>query len=822
MSTTQPLDYYIKLTPELESFRFKGEVTIRLKADEAVDRVDLNLLELAVWQCRLEYNDQWRPLSFTVDPAREILSITLPESRKGELRIRIDYEGLINDKMAGFYRSRYTHQGQTRYIAVTQFQESAARQAFPCMDHPRYKAVFTLELLVPRGMTVIANTLAGQTQELDDHRQRVVFEPTPRMSTYLVFFGVGAFEQVRDDQDPRVRVIHLPGLAHTTELGLTFGRQALHYCEEYYGIPYPLPKMDLIAIPDFAFGAMENWGAITFRENLLLHFADLTSRAGVQRICEVIAHEIAHQWFGNLVTPEEWKYLWLNESFATYFGYGAVAHYNPQWEVWQQFLNNETATALSRDGLKETFAIEIPGGEHVVINSSTAPIIYNKGASIMRMIEGYIGGDAYRAGVHAYLEKHRYGCARSQDLWQAFETASSQPITAMMHSWIGQPGHPLIKVVRQGDTLTVRQERFTYLPTESGLTTWNHDDRSSRQALILDSTADELQLPPDCAFYKLNNHQTGFFRTQYTDENNMAALGRAIEEGTLGAEDRWGIQNDLFAMVRAHKIPLSAYLSFLDHYAEEKDYLPMISICGHLGQAFITVPEDQQGAVAEKGRILALGALKRINYLPPDEEPLTNALLRDQLLCQAALWNAEEAQSFARQQFQALTAGKPVHPDIAKSVMQIGALMEGEAALDWLVQRFDQSPSEHERLNILAALGFFRQWPLIEKALTFTLDRVPPRNRFLTITAAAVNPFALPHLWTWYLDHLTDLEAFHPLLYERVITSVWPYAGLGFPEDVYQFGEQYIKDHPQLADAAKLAMENLAINQQMRNGGLAG
>ena len=158
-------------------------------------------------------------------------------------------------------------------------------------------------------------------------------------------------------------------------MGLSFGRRALRYCEEYFAIPYPLNKMDLIAIPDFAFGAMENWGAITFRENLLLYFADLTSKAGIQRICEVIAHEIAHQWFGNLVTPEDWKYLWLNESFATYFGYGAVAHYHPQWEVWQQFLNNETATALDRDGLKGTIAIEIPGGEHVVINSSTAPTV---------------------------------------------------------------------------------------------------------------------------------------------------------------------------------------------------------------------------------------------------------------------------------------------------------------------------------------------------------------------------------------------------------------------------------------------------------------
>ena len=394
MPSVYPIYYRITITPDLERFQFKGSVAVRLNARKLTRTVELNILELAIWHCRFCLGDDCSgdtvPLPFSVNSAEETLTISLPEAVKGEFVIRIDYEGLINDKMAGFYRSSFTQNNQTQWIAVTQFQESSARQAFPCMDHPLYKAVFELELIVPDTLTAIANTLPIREEALDDHRKRVGFEPSPKMSTYLVFFGMGAFEQAQSLEDHRVRVVHLPGLAQTTGLGLDFGRQALVYCETYYDIAYPMNKMDLIAVPDFAFGAMENWGAITFRENLLLHFADLTSKAGVQRICEVIAHEIAHQWFGNLVTPEDWKYLWLNESFATYFGYGAVAHYYPQWEVWQQFLHNETATALVRDGLQDTFAIEIPGGEHVVINSSTAPIIYNKGASILRMIEGYI------------------------------------------------------------------------------------------------------------------------------------------------------------------------------------------------------------------------------------------------------------------------------------------------------------------------------------------------------------------------------------------------------------------------------------------------
>jgi tricorn protease interacting factor F2/3 len=233
------------------------------------------------------------------------------------------------------------------------------------------------------------------------------------MSTYLVFFGVGEFEFTHDEKDDRVRVATLPGMQAFAHFGADLGRKSLEFSESYYGIAYPLPKMDLIAIPDFAFGAMENWGAITFRENLLLHYPDVTSKSGEERIFEVIAHEIAHQWFGNLVTPSDWKYLWLNESFATFFGFGVVDHYCPDWDTWQQFLYSMTGPALTRDALHETFAIEIPGGEHVVINSSTAPIIYNKGGSILRQIRGYIGEDSFKQGLQHYLKTYEYDCAAS-------------------------------------------------------------------------------------------------------------------------------------------------------------------------------------------------------------------------------------------------------------------------------------------------------------------------------------------------------------------------------------------------------------------------
>ncbi len=293
-------------------------------------------------------------------------------------------------------------------------------------------------------------------------------------------------------------------------LALDFGCNALEFCEKYFGIAYPLSKLDLIAIPDFAFGAMENWGAITFRENLLLRYPGITSKSGEGRICEIIAHEIVHQWFGNLVTPSDWKYLWLNESFATYFGYGIVDHYHPDWGIWDQFLLGQTAVAMSRDALIENFPIEIPGGEHVVINSSTAPIIYSKGGSILRQIHGYIGEDHFQSGLQRYLKTHSYACAASDDLWQALETASELPVTRIMKSWIEQPGFPLLEARRDGRKLSIAQHRFTYLPCDA-VQTWmvpvtivafSSSGASTRLNMILDQPLQSFELPEDTQLTK--------------------------------------------------------------------------------------------------------------------------------------------------------------------------------------------------------------------------------------------------------------------------------------------------------------------------------
>jgi tricorn protease interacting factor F2/3 len=645
------------------------------------------------------------------------------------------------------------------------------------------------------------------------------------MSTYLVFFGVGEFEFTVNQKDQRVRVATLPGMQEFARFGVEFGRKSLEFSESYYGIDYPLAKMDLIAIPDFAFGAMENWGAITFRENLLLHYPRVTSKSGEERICEVIAHEIAHQWFGNLVTPSDWRYLWLNESFATYFGFGVVNHYYPHWKTWQQFLFSMTASALVRDGLHETFAIEIPGGEHVVINASTAPIIYNKGGSILRQIQGYIGDENFKEGLRHYLKTYEYECAASHHLWEAFETVSRQPVSAMMQNWIEQPGYPLVTVNRRGRQLRLRQERFTYLPNDFDQT-WQipvhiclflNNGTVKQTSLLLSEYEQTIDLEDDVRAYKVNDRQTGFYRVRYQDTENVAELGKLVQQKLLSPEDRWGIQNDIYALVRSGRASLRLYLEFLKTYDQEDAYLPLVSIAENLFSAYIAVNRNVRNEITAFATPKFEALLSRIGYDPAPDEDHPTALLRDRVIWYAALYGLQPARDFVSRQFSALMNGEALHPDIMKSVMQAGALTGDGQVFNWFDQRLQTSPVEHERMNILTAIGCFKDPHVIKKVQQYLLDNVPARNQFIPVVAMCENPHAVGLVWDWYVSNLDRIEQFHPMLYERVIAAIIPSAGIDRPEEVKAFFDRYLSRKDTARDVINLSLERLDINLRMRN-----
>ncbi len=827
MSKIRPIQYKIRLEPDFGRLEFVGCSEILIETPEPVNEIILNSLDLNILSIKFRRAGQSQECSFALDTEKETLRILLPVETCGETELVIDYKGQINDQMRGFYRSTAPVGGQEKCIAVTQFQESDARRALPCFDHPAQKATFEIEMIVEEGLRAISNMPALEERLLGDGRYLVRFEKTPRMSTYLLFWGVGEFEFIEDPGDVLLRVASMPGTSAQGQFGMTFARKCLAFCERFFGIAYPLPKLDLIAVSDFSAGAMENWGAITFRENLLLHDPEMVSRAGEARICEVIAHEIAHQWFGNLVTPADWKYLWLNESFATYFGYGVVHYEHPEWGVWDRFLMGQTRVALDRDALQETFPIELPGGEHVVINVSSAPIIYNKGASVLRQVEAYLGEDVFEKGLQHYLKSHSYACASSHDLWDALEVASDKPVGRMMKGWIEQPGFPLVDVCKRGDKLLLSQGRFTFVPGVVSepwmipleIEVFEKNGETRHLMTLLDAKETLVDIGPDARAYKVNAGQKGFYRVRYQDPENLLRLAEIAEEKVLSPEDRWGLQDDLFALVRRGDVSVSNYLDFMGHYAREDAFLPLTSIASNLFQIHLIMGGDMAKRTATLGRVLFERVLGKIGFDPRPDESIVTSVLRDQILWHCLVYGSGEAAEIVLTRFRSLMAGGKVHPDILKNVMEGGALLVGREAFDWLERRFSASENEHERLNILTAMGCFREKSLIEAARDFTLTQVPSRNRFVTVSALAVNPLAVDSMWDWFVSNCKAFEGLHPVHYERVIAAVVPVCGIGREEAVRAFFDAHLARTNKAGDVIRLSLEKLAINSRMRISG---
>ena len=397
----------------------------------------------------------------------EQATFDFPETlNPGRWELQIAFSGILNDKLHGFYRSTYKDpNGREKTLASTQFESTDARRAFPCWDEPAFKAVFQVTLVVDQALTAISNArVLRETPLPGTGKKEVVFADTIKMSTYLVAFIVGEFEgtdPVMVGNAP-LRVWAVPGKGHLAKFAQEIGAFSLAFFSRYYDIAYPGDKLDLIAIPDFASGAMENLGAITFRETALLVDEGKATRAELERVADVVSHENAHMWFGDLVTMKWWNGLWLNEAFATFMEMLAVDAWKPEWRRWDSFTVSRAA-AMQVDGLKSTRPIEFPVERPEEAAGMFDVLTYEKGASVLRMLEQYLGADKFRDGIRLYLRRHEYANAETTDLWDALEDSTKEPARALMDSWIFQAGYPLISVERKTSDLVLSQRIFRYL-----------------------------------------------------------------------------------------------------------------------------------------------------------------------------------------------------------------------------------------------------------------------------------------------------------------------------------------------------------------------
>ena len=467
-----PCKYDLKLTPNFNLFTFKGHVSIDINVRASTNRITLNSADLSISSVSLVTEIGSSIPTTNIDFDREAETVSFLFSQEipaGRSVLHIGFSGDLNDQLRGFYRCKYVGlDGEDKYLGATQFEATDARRAFPCWDEPAAKASFEVTLEIPSAMVAISNTTVVEETIVDSYTKLVRFYETPKMSTYLLAFIVGELGSVsrRTSNGTLVSVWTTPGKETQGQFALETAAKLLEYFNSYFGIPYPLEKLDHIALPDFAAGAMENWGAITYREIALLFDPENSAANTRQRIAEIVSHEMAHMWFGDLVTMEWWDDLWLNESFASWMGNKAVADLYPEWDMWTQFVYQDTNGGLNLDALQHSHPIEVEVSNPAEIAELFDAISYNKGGAVLRMLEGFLGEDIFRQGIHHYLKKNQYGNARTEDLWKSLEQVSGKPVTEIMNTWVKQAGYPFIQVETSthntGVVISLSQQRFLY------------------------------------------------------------------------------------------------------------------------------------------------------------------------------------------------------------------------------------------------------------------------------------------------------------------------------------------------------------------------
>ena len=756
-SDVVPTRYEIRLKPDLEAFVFEGEETIHLSLKRAVKTLTLHSVELEIESaCVVEDRTSVFAEKISYDEKAETATLTFKKTLPpGEAKLRLVFRGMLNDKMHGFYRSKYAgHGGKEKHMATTQFESTDARRAFPCFDEPSMKAVFDISLVVPQESEAISNTLPIDIAEHESGYKTVTFAPTPLMSTYLLAFVVGDFEKIekKSKDGVLVRVFTTPGKKHQAKFALDAAAKIITFFNDYFDIPYPMPAVDLIAIPDFAAGAMENWGAITYRESALLVDPEHSSTMNKQWVALVIAHELAHQWFGNLVTMEWWTHLWLNEGFASYIEYLAVDHIFPKWDIWTQFLQNDFGVALHYDGLKHTHPIEVDVHHPAEITSAFDAVSYSKGASIIRMLADYLGETKFRNGLRHYLKKHSYKNAETGDLWNALARVSGKPVADIMTNWTGKPGYPVVTMLDKQSGFELRQSRFFSSPISEretrDSTTWRvpvsfqHGEKKGQVLL----SSRQVAVPNGDPHFHLNLGQTALFRTDYPPRV-QETLGKMVRAKKLKTRDRLGVLRDVWAMAENGKKSAVDALTFSEHYKKDNQYVVWGELAGGLGKIHSLFVYEPFINKYEERALAMFSDIAEHSTFTSKPKDHSDALLKVLILESLAKYGDTKTVAQAKKMF-----AKPqkISADLRGVVYNTVARYGGAREYAKLMKMYKESTLHEEKNRIGRSLGMFRQKNLLQKTLEFAIsDDVRSQDSVRMIGPVAVNPAGRDIAWSF-------------------------------------------------------------------------
>ncbi|PNS14472.1 hypothetical protein CAC42_3758 [Sphaceloma murrayae] len=739
-SIVKPTNYNLSLS-DLElggSWSYQGTVKIDAEIKTNTKEVTLNTYRLKIHSAEVhteagktEGSIKTSNISYDEKNQRATLQFDqeIPQSHKAV--ISISFQGTMNNDMAGFYRSKYKpavpaaasvpKDDQYHYMFSTQFESSDARRAFPCFDEPNLKASFEFAIEIPEDQTALSNMGEKEVQKSQKAGFKTVhFEKSPVMSTYLYAWAFGDFEYIEDftrrkynGKNLPVRVYSTKGLINQGKLALESAHQIVDYFSEIFKIDYPLPKVDLLAVHEFSHGAMENWGLITYRTTAVLFDEKASDQKYKNRVVYVVAHELAHQWFGNLVTMDWWNELWLNEGFATWVGWYAVDHLHPDWNVWAQFVGEGVQTAFGLDSLRTSHPIEVPVRNALEVDQIFDAISYLKGSSVIRMLAAHLTPEVFLNGVADYLQTHKYGNAKTVDLWNAISKRSGQDVPAFMDPWIRKIGFPVVTVAEEPGQISVKQSRFLSsggVKPEEDTTTWwvplglkTGSQQVKTSAL---TTKEDTIRSVDDSFYKLNSDQTGFYRTNLPPQR-LASLSAHLEK--LSVEDKIGLIGDAAALAISGDATTAGVLSFLEGFAKETNYLVWSEILSTLGNIRSVFADDEKISNGLRALTLKLvsDATDKIGWTFAANEDFLTGQLRALLISTAGLAGHEATVTEAKKRFDAYFGGdkEAIHPSLRLAVFKINIKNQGKPAYLQVRKEYESTTSVDGKEITLAAMG---------------------------------------------------------------------------------------------------------------------
>jgi len=794
----KPLHYDVTLEPDFKTFKNNGTETIELDVVEDSNSISLNSLDIDIKETTissgshtissaptLKFDDETQRVNIHFDK-------TIPAGSKATVTTK--FVGTLNDNMAGFYRSSYKQDdGEDGWIATTQMEPTDCRRAFPCFDEPALKATFTVTLIADEKLTCLSNMDVASEKTVDSEitgskRKAVTFNKTPLMSTYLLAFIVGDLKvyETNEFRIP-VRVFCTPdkNIDHA-HFSARLAAKTLEFYEKQFASEFPLPKMDMVAVPDFSAGAMENWGLVTYRVVDLLLDESNASASTKKRVAEVVQHELAHQWFGNLVTMDFWDGLWLNEGFAEWMSWYSCNVFFPEWKVWQGYVTDTLQSALGLDALRSSHPIEVPVKRADEINQIFDAISYSKGSCVLRMISKYLGEDVFLEGIRRYLKKHAYGNTTTGDLWAALSDASGKDVERVADIWTKNVGYPVLTVTEDSkdSAVHVKQNRFlrtadvkpeedrVLYPVFLALRTKDGVDES----VTLNKREDSFKVP-DLDFFKLNADHSGIYRTSYTAER-LQKLGENAKAGLLSVEDRAGMIADTGALAAAGYQKTSGLLSLVKSFDTEPEFVVWDEITARIGSirsAWIFEDTKTRDALKTFQRDLVSEKAHQLGWEFKESDGHIEQQFKSLLFGSAASSGDEVTKKAAFEMFEKFVGGdrSALHANLRPAVYSIVLQYGGTKEYDALVKEYETGKNSDERNAALRSLGRAQDPQLIQRTLAYSLGKhVKEQDIYLPLSGLRAHRAGIEAFWAWTKDNWDLLKEKMPPSFTMLGTTV--------------------------------------------------